>query len=81
MWIVNDIYDVIGWYLYELINNNERNDNHIGESGGCSIGEGLKVNSTLTLLNLGSEELMIYMMPLDDIYMNLWIIMREMITI
>ena len=53
MWGVNDIYDVIGWYLYELNNNNERNDNKIGDSGGCSIGEGLKMNSTLTKLNLG----------------------------
>ena len=33
-----------------LYNNNERNDNNIGDSGGCSIGEGLKMNSTLTEL-------------------------------
>ena len=33
--------------------NNDRNDNKIGDSGGCSIGEGLKVNSTLTKLYLG----------------------------
>ena len=32
--------------------NDERNGNQIGDSGGCSIGEGLKVNSTLTELNL-----------------------------
>ena len=52
-WGVNDIYDDIGWYLYELINNNEINDNNIGDTGGCSIGEGLKMNSTLTKLDLG----------------------------
>ena len=28
------------------------NDNEIGDLGGSSIGEGLKVNSTLTKLNL-----------------------------
>ena len=50
---VNDVYDWIGWYLYELNNNNnERNVNNIGDSGGCSIGDGLKVNSTLTELVL-----------------------------
>ena len=53
MWGVNDTYDSIGWYLYELINNNERNGNNIGDSGGCSIGDGLKMNSTLTELHLG----------------------------
>ena len=54
VWGVNDLYDVIGWwYWYELINNNERNVNKIGDSGACSIGDGLKVNSTLTSLNLG----------------------------
>ena len=54
MWGVNDIYNLIGWwYLYEMMNNNEWNDNDIGDSGGCSIGEGLKMNSTLTELNLG----------------------------
>ena len=53
-WGVNDIYDVIGWrHWYELMNNDERNVNNIGDSGACSIGDGLKVNSTLTLLNLG----------------------------
>ena len=52
-WGVNDIYDVIGWwYWYELMNNNERNGNNIGDSGACSIGDGLKMNSTLTKLNL-----------------------------
>ena len=29
------------------------NDNNIGDSGGSVIGEGLKVNSTLTALGLG----------------------------
>ena len=53
VWGANDIYDGVGWYLNELINNNERNGNNIGDSGGCSIGEVLKVNSTLTSLNLG----------------------------
>ena len=53
IWGVNEIYDGIGWwYWYELINNNERNGNNIGASGGSSIGEGLKVNSTLTVLSL-----------------------------
>ena len=52
-WGVNDKYDEIWWYLYELINNNERNGNNIGDSGGCSIGEVLKMNSTLTRLYLG----------------------------
>ena len=52
-WGVNDLYDVIGWwYWYELITNNERKYNHIGDSGGSSIGEGLKVNSTLTKLDM-----------------------------
>ena len=52
-WGVNDIYDTIGWlYWYELMNDNERNGNNIGESGGCSIGDGLKVNSTLTKFDL-----------------------------
>ena len=49
------------------MNNNERNDNNIGDSGACSIGDGLKVNSTLKELCLWNEELMIYMMTLDDI--------------
>ena len=53
IWGVNDIYDEIGWYLYELNNNNnERNDNNIGDSGASSISEALKVNSTLTNLDL-----------------------------
>ena len=52
-WGDNNIYDVIGWYLYELNNNGLNNDNQIGDSGGCSIGEALKMNSTLTELNLG----------------------------
>ena len=43
----------VWWYWYELMNKNERNDNKIGDSGGCSVGDGLKVNSTLTLLDLG----------------------------
>ena len=30
----------------------EYNGNNIGDSGGSAIGEGLKVNSTLTELNL-----------------------------
>ena len=33
--------------------NDDRNGNQIGDSGACSIGEGLKVNSTLTTLDLG----------------------------
>ena len=48
------------------MNNNERNDNNIGDSGACSIGEGLKMNSTLRELSLWVEELMIYMVSLDD---------------
>ena len=54
MWGVNDIYDVVEWYLHEL-NNNERNGNDIGDSGGCSIGDGLKMNSTLTELYLSAR--------------------------
>ena len=53
MWGVNDIYDAIECYWYELINYNEKNVNKIGDSGGCSIGEGLKMNSSLTELYLG----------------------------
>ena len=49
-----------------MMNDNERNDNNLGDSGGCSIGDGLKMNSTLTKLSLWSEKLMIYMMRLDD---------------
>ena len=52
----------------------------IGDSGACSIGDVLKVNSTLTKLYLWIEELMIQMIQLDDIYTNWLIIMREMIT-
>ena len=52
------------------MNNNERNCNSIGDSGGCSIGDVLKVNSTLTEFVLRNEELMIYMMLFDDIDMN-----------
>ena len=53
IWGFNGLYYVIGWwYWYELMNNNERNVNNIGASGACSIGEGLKVNSTLKTLNL-----------------------------
>ena len=32
--------------------NDDRNDNQIGDSGACSIGEGLKVNSTLTKMEM-----------------------------
>ena len=38
---------------HEFTMNNELNDNQIGDSGACSIGEGLKMNSTLTSLDLG----------------------------
>jgi hypothetical protein len=33
--------------------NDDRNGNQIGDSGASSIGEGLKVNSTLKTLDLG----------------------------
>ena len=35
-------------FIYDVYNGN-----NIGDSGGCMIGEGLKVNSTLTVLGLG----------------------------
>ena len=37
---------------HELTMDNVWNDNQIGDSGTCSIGEGLKMNSTLTELDL-----------------------------
>ena len=52
------------------MSNNERNSNNIGDSGACSIGEGLKMNSTLRKLDLWVEGLMIHMMSFDDVDMN-----------
>ena len=50
IWGVNDIYDWIWWYLYELNNNNGRNDNKIGEKGKKALREAK--NSQLTELLL-----------------------------
>ena len=47
-WGVNDIYDFIGWYWYEFINNNEGNGNNIGEKGKKALREGK--NSKLKIL-------------------------------
>ena len=47
--------------------------NNIGDSGGSVIGEGLKVNSTLTWLDLrlGSEELIMCDWEFHDDMINL----------
>ena len=47
-WGVNDVNDVIWWYLYELNNNNERNCNNIGEKGKKALREGK--NSKLEII-------------------------------
>ncbi len=47
MWGVNNGHDE-----YEFMMYNAWNDNKIGDSGAYSIGEGLKMNSTLRELNL-----------------------------
>ena len=49
-----------------MIINYEYNENNIGDSGGSSIGEGLKFNSTLTKLGLWSEELIMCDGEFDD---------------
>ena len=53
-WGVDNVWLRISWwYDWFLIIYNEYNENDIGDSGGSVIGEMLKVNSTLTALNLG----------------------------
>ena len=37
---------------WSIIMREMKNGNNIGDSGGCSIGEALKVNSSLTFMNL-----------------------------
>ena len=45
--------DTLWFILNMILKFNEMNEqNQIGDSGGCSIGEVLKVNSTLTRLDL-----------------------------
>ena len=46
--------------------NDDWSDNQIGDSGGCSIGEGLKVNSTLKELDLDLRSWWV----IDDDVMN-----------
>ena len=43
------------WHDWFMIVYDEYYGNNIGDSGGSAIGEGLKVNSTLTELNLGMK--------------------------
>ena len=52
-WVNNVWLWISWWYDWFMIVYDEYNDNHIGDSGGSVIGEGLKVNSTLRILNLG----------------------------
>ena len=53
MWGVNNGYNEMRWYEHELIMIDMWNGNKIGDSGACSIGDELKMNSTLTSLDLG----------------------------
>ena len=53
-WWVNNVWlGIWWWYDWFMIIYDEYNGNNIGDSGGSGIGEGLKVNSTLTSLDLG----------------------------
>ena len=45
-------YDDVRLHWHELIMDNAKNDNQIGDSGAFSIGDVLKVNSTLSELDL-----------------------------
>ena len=57
-WLVNKIWLRISWwYDWFMIIYDEYNVNNIGDSGASGIGEGLKVNSTLTELSLGMKSL------------------------
>ena len=49
---VNYVFDEIRQYEYELNVIDLKNENKIRYTGGSSIGDGLKFNSTLTELNL-----------------------------
>ena len=72
-WGVDDVLLRISWwYDWFMIINDEYNDNNIGDSGGNVIGEGLKFNSTLTILYLWNEELIMYDWEFDDDMINLW---------
>ena len=52
-WGVNNVWLIISWWYDRfMIIYDEYNGNNIGDSGGSVIGEGLKVNSALVLLNL-----------------------------
>ena len=52
-WGVNNVWLGISWWYDWFMNIYDvNNDNNIGDSGGSVIGEGLKVNSTLTELYL-----------------------------
>ena len=66
----NNGYDQMRLQEFELIMSNMWNSNKIGDSGACSIGEGLKVNSTLTELNLEIDELITNVMKWNDMNMN-----------
>ena len=70
------------WYDWFMIIYDEYNDNNIGDSGGSVIGEGLKVNSTLTQLYLWSEELIMCDWEFhDDTNLYLFFIKRKMLII
>ena len=52
-WGVENVWlEISWWYDWFLIIYDVFNVNNIGDSGGSVIGEGLKVNSSLTELNL-----------------------------
>ena len=52
-WGVDNVWLRISWWHdWFMIIYDGYNDNNIGDSGGSGIGEGLKVNSTLTELIL-----------------------------
>ena len=54
MWGVNNVWlGISWWYDWFMVIHDVYNGNNIGDSGGSAIGEGLKVNSTLTELYLG----------------------------
>ena len=75
-WGVNDIYDVIGWYLYELNNNNERNGNNIGEKGKKALREGK--NSKLEI-DIGNIFNPVYLwMDKKLVILTRWVVLQVM---
>ena len=71
------MYDEIGWYLYELINNNERNGNNIGEKGKKALREGK--NSKLKILIDWNDFIPVYLwMDKKLVILTRWVVLQVM---